>query len=283
MHLFHKRREKQPKRSTYPYTTTLSLPVGGRVAQSSSESPARATSPNPTPDSVQTAPAIKQSRDLWKEAFDSLDKDQRDSLQERATSGASDAIRIVDSVIDLTKKGYEAYRTQGWHIKKNDHTKEANVRIRAKEMICSALQFKDTIDQGLKFDPSGYGTIVWGVVSGGLQLLQNDTDRIQAVFDSAAEMAKILAKYAIIETQYRDWALQEEAAFEDRLVAVYNALLLYAVEAKNELHKSVAGTNLLPRICMISQLTLGRQAFCQLLEHREPEHHFCTRLPDEER
>lgn len=287
MSWFRQRREKRPKSSTGPScANTLYPPVGGGAAQSS-ESLARSRSPSPspspTPNSVRIVPVVEHSRDLWKEAFDSLDKDQCDTLQDGASMGTQDAICTVDTVIDLTEREYKDYCTRGWHIKKGDKTKETNVRIRAKEILCSALQFKDIIDRGLKFDPSGYGTIVWGVVSGGLQLLQNDTDRAEAIFDSAAEMAKILPKYAVVEAQYRDWPLQEQAAFEGRIVAVYSALLLYAAEVKKGLDKSFAGTNPWPRICVISQLTLGRQASCQLLEHREPDHYFSTRWLDEEK
>lgn len=286
MSWFHQRREKKPKSSTGPSTNTLYPPVGGSAAQSfeslaHSRSPS--PSPSPTPNSIRTVPVVEQSRDLWKEAFDSLDKDQCGTLQDGASRGTQNAIRTVDTVIDLTEKVYKDYCTRGWHIKRGDKTKETNVRIRAKEILCSALQFKDIIDHGLKFDPSGYGTIVWGVVSGGLQLLQNDTDRVEAIFDSAAEMAEILPKYAVVEAQYRDWPLQEQAAFEARIVAVYSALLLYAAEAKKGLDKSISGTNPWPRIRIISQLTLGRQASCQLLEHRESDHYFSTRWPDEEK
>jgi hypothetical protein len=147
-------------------------------------------------------------------------------------------------VIDLTKREYKDYCTRGWHTKKGDKTKETNVRIRAKETLCSALQFKDIIDNGLQFDPSGYGKIVWGVISGALRLLQNNMDRVDAIFDSAAEMAKILPKYAIVEAQYRDRPLQEQGALEERIVNVYSALLQYTAEAQKGLNQSIAGTNI---------------------------------------
>jgi len=54
-------------------------------------------------------------------------------------------------------------------------------------------------------------------------------------------MARILPKYAVVESQYRDQPLQEQAAFEDRLIAVYTALLQYASEAKKGLYKSIPG------------------------------------------
>jgi hypothetical protein len=192
-------------------------------------------------DGPQLAAPTKQRRDLWKEAFTSLSKDQQDALQDEADKSRMDSIKTVNSVIELTEKEYKDYCARGWHTKQGDTTPETNVRIQARTILCSALQYKDVIEQGLKFDPTGYGTIVWTVVSGGLQLLQNNADRTDAVFGSAGTMSQMLSKYAIVEAQYRDWQLQEQVAFEDRLIEVYTALLRYAVDAKLELDKSLAG------------------------------------------
>ena len=49
---------------------------------------------------------------------------------------------------------YGSYCLRGWHIRKVDRTKEMNVQVRAKEMLCSAPQFKSMVDAGLKFDTS---------------------------------------------------------------------------------------------------------------------------------
>ena len=147
----------------------------------------------------------------------------------------------VEKVKELTVVKYEAFCRRGWHTEKGDTIKETNVRIKAKEIMCSALQFKGIVDAGLKFDPSGYGTIVWGVLSSVLQLVQNDKEKVDAVFDSAAVMARFLPKYAIIEDQYRDRSTQEQNGFEDFIQAVYVAILKYAACVQKELSQSVAG------------------------------------------
>lgn len=186
-----------------------------------------------------------QRRNLWAEAFDKLPEDQRDVLQprgkdsKREPTGSTEA--VVETVIGYTEKEYKDYCSRGWHTKKGDKTRETNVRLQAKDVLCSALQFKDLIDAGLKFDPTGYGTIVWGVVGGALQLLQNDKDRVEAVFDSAAVMARLLPKYAVVEAHYRDWKTDRQNDFEDRIVDVYGAILQYAGEAKKGLGISKAG------------------------------------------
>lgn len=191
-------------------------------------------------------PPHKQvARDLWSEAFASLSQEDREVLRPAGRDGepgnAKSQLVAVKKAMELTEAKYEEYCRRGWHTKKGDMTKEMNVRIKAKEIMCSALQFKDIVDAGLKFDPSGYGTIVWGVLSGVLTLVQNDKEKVDAVFDSAAVMARFLPKYAIIEDHYRDRPTQESNAFEDLIEQVYVAILKYAVCVQKELNRSVAG------------------------------------------
>ena len=190
-------------------------------------------------------PSLKAPRDLWKQAFDSLSQKDRDALRAPdanvSQGDASSKIAAIEEVIGVTKRKYEEYCQRGWHTKKGDTTRETNVRIRTKEILCSALEFKQIVDQGLKFDPSGYGTIVWAAVSGALTLMQNDKDKMEAIYDSAAVMTAILPKYAIIESQYRDQPAQEQAAFEDRILDLYAALLRYAAHIKVKENHASAG------------------------------------------
>jgi hypothetical protein len=246
--------------STSPTRGSASPPPPGISAtdqrsSSLTASPSPITPPsNPgsaTASAQSTVTQPKQPRDLWKEAFIALSKDQQDVLQDDADESTLYSIKTVNSVIELTKKEYKEYCARGWHTKQGHTTPETSVRIQARTILCSALQYKDVVEQGLKFDPTGYGTIVWTVVSGGLQLLQNNADRTDAVFESAGIMSQMLSKYAIVEAQYRDWQLQEQAAFEDRLVAMYIALLQYATDAKLELDKSLAGTQMTPSMLIL--------------------------------
>lgn len=193
---------------------------------------------------VATAP-LKAPRDLWKEAFDVLSQKDRDALRAPdanvSQGDASSKIAAIEEVIGVTERKYEEYCQRGWYTKKGDTTRETNMRIRTKEILCSALEFKHIVDQGLKFDPSGYGTIVWAAVSGALTLMQNDKDKMEAIYDSAAVMTAILPKYAIIESQYRDQPTQEQAAFENRILDLYADLLRYAAHIKAKENHSSAG------------------------------------------
>ena len=221
-----------------------------------SNSGAQSVDPKPTaspPAANQAVPSQGNSlshtavaRNLWKEAFESLSEEDRELLPLAGRDGEpSDEIpqQIVAEVMGLTESKYKEYCHRGWHTKKGDITKETNVQIKVQEIICSALQFRDLVDAGLKFDPSGYGTIVWSVVSGALTLVQNYKEEADAVFDSAAVMARFLPKYAIIEDHYRDRPTQEQKVFEDQIEQVYVTVFKYAACVKKELDRSVAGNH----------------------------------------
>ncbi|MCJ1385367.1 hypothetical protein MMC17_008489 [Xylographa soralifera] len=188
--------------------------------------------------------AAKDRQDLWQEAFDKLPQGHKlllvpEEEGEQHPHKSPDA--VVLTVVEQTKEEYENYNNRGWHSKKGDSTGETNIRIQAKELLCSALKFKSLVDAGLMFDPTGYGTIVWAVISGGLQMLKNDKDRTEAVFDSSAFLARLLAKYAIIEAHYRDRASTNQDAIENTIIEVYLAILKYTIEVKKSFNLSLAG------------------------------------------
>lgn len=187
----------------------------------------------------------KKARDLWSEAFASLNQNDREILRLDAGDGTpvDDASQtaMVQKVRELTEAKYEEHCTRGRYTKKGDTTQETNIRVKAQEIMCATLQFDGIVKAGLKFDPSGYGTTVWGVLSGVLTLVQNDKDRADAVFDSAAVLARFLPKYAIIEAHYLDRETQEQRLFEDQIRDVYTCILNYAACVQKELNRSRAG------------------------------------------
>jgi len=60
-------------------------------------------------------------------------------------------------VIKQTEEKYKEYKERGLKIKRGKEKSEINIRDEAKKILKSALRFKDLIDAGVKFDPTGYG------------------------------------------------------------------------------------------------------------------------------
>ena len=110
-------------------------------------------------------------RDLWQAAFDTLTQEEKNDLKgpEPSSDHGQQDSEYVSDVVTLTKEKCAQYEAAGWHIKRKGKA-DINVRDKAKSLLCSVLTFKDLVDAGLKFDASGYGALVWSVVSFGLKV-----------------------------------------------------------------------------------------------------------------
>ena len=93
-----------------------------------------------------------QPKNLWQDAFDKLDDDKKAILE-----ALGDSRIIVETVIKQTEEKYKEYKEGGFKIKRGNGKSEINVRDAAKKILKSALRFKDLIDAGVKFDPTGHG------------------------------------------------------------------------------------------------------------------------------
>jgi hypothetical protein len=175
----------------------------------------------------------KEPRDLWREAVEKLDEKQRTTLGllDMAESPPPSAVNAIEDVVQKTEKNLEAYNTSG-QMKRRDGKVLINVRENAKKILRGTLRVKDIIDAGVKFDPSGYASTAWGIISLGLQLAQNDVQRIDDVFSASAFLTHILARYANIEANYRDETVRDVEHLENHLVAVYKAILEYSAKVQ---------------------------------------------------
>lgn len=118
----------------------------------------------------------RPKRDLWEEAlqrFEESDQKTASILRADVEKRLSDA-DIVSSVLQQAYNVYEEYR------KKHSAFRDGNTRKRhifldkIYKMINSIMQFKGLVDAGLKFGPSGYGTIAWTATSFCFQVQPSD-------------------------------------------------------------------------------------------------------------
>jgi hypothetical protein len=106
-------------------------------------------------------------RDFWAEAWNSDEVgEQRRALLEGRKEGEKpgqvNSRKLVDGLIAKTPDKMASY-TARW-----GSDAEKTALGRARSILVSALTVKDLIDNGLKFDPTGYGSAAWAVVSFGL-------------------------------------------------------------------------------------------------------------------
>jgi len=119
----------------------------------------------------------KRERNLWEEAWNSpeIREGEKEVLSAKVGDEKDNGSPLkshkdlVDRVIRQTEDKLVEYKSRGWQIEGRDG-EMINVRDTAKSIMVSILSFKDLVDAGLKFDPTGYGASAWAVISFGLKV-----------------------------------------------------------------------------------------------------------------
>ncbi|KAK1238874.1 hypothetical protein MKX08_005935 [Trichoderma sp. CBMAI-0020] len=184
-----------------------------------------------------TAALPKEPRLLWKEAAEKLNDEERKVLGLQLDQPLS-LTAAIDEVAQQVEKACEKYQAGGWKIKRRDERVMVDVRANAKSILKFALRSKGIVEAAVKFDPTGYS---WTVISLGLQLVQNDQDRIESVFKASALLADNLHRYANIEANYRNQEIPDVRHLEDKLCSSYEAILRYSATVQLERKRSFGG------------------------------------------
>jgi len=229
------RGECEESKQLRPHVSTLlSRTRPSRDSSSVRDAAARDQAP-PTgagvPEAHSNVQGEKQTRrDLWSAAFEQLDSSKRKTLEDSSTSvGQSDtSVSVVEYVIQQTEEAYEDYKKKGWRVQRGKGKDEINVRDEAKKILSATLDVKSLIDSAVRSDPTGYASTAWTIVSFGLQLAQNDQDRLDMLFKSSAFLANLLARYANLEAYYLDQDIKSVDRLEKAIIDVYVAILEYA-------------------------------------------------------
>ena len=169
----------------------------------------------------------RRNRNLWQEAFAKLDDVQRDLLSNIEESQGPD---VVQSVADETVKQYHQSHQGGGKMSRDKDKTNVNLRAAAEKVLLSVLRSKRLIDAGVAFDPTGHASSAWTIISLGLQIIQKDIDRLQALFEASGILTDTLARCAAIEACYKDRNLPDSDHLEDTLVEVYVSILEFSAE-----------------------------------------------------
>jgi len=88
----------------------------------------------------------------------------------------------------------------------------------------------------MKFDKSGYGALAWSIVSFCLEVAKNAKDARSLVFTSCEIIAQYRSRYAEYEILYRGEVV--DMRFEERIIDVYQALLLHILAVHDSLQQN---------------------------------------------
>ncbi len=110
---------------------------------------------------------------VWDAALRKLaDEDGESALLQESDATAPASVQTVIEDIDALKA---AHQRDGWNITIPEGTlgskrkRVINVRESVYSVLEAALQFKDVVDNVLRFDATKYGAVAWSVVSLGMK------------------------------------------------------------------------------------------------------------------
>jgi hypothetical protein len=139
------------------------LPTTGPSTSELTTTPGVKSSPaNPEADNSKTDDY--DASDHWQTAYDALsgsDQNTLATLLPAVTTEPQDAGRarirgILDQVVKATETQYR------------ENPRNDGIRATAHKILNSALSFKDVVSNAAKFDPTGYASSAWAIVSLGL-------------------------------------------------------------------------------------------------------------------
>src|SRR5258708_4085118 len=101
----------------------------------------------------------------------------------------------------------------------------------------SVSTVKSLVDAGLQFDPTGYGTLAFSIVSFGFDAVINHSEIEDDVAESCNYISGIIDEYAMYEARYINNAnynisSKSREALEKSIIGVYTAVIAYVAEMK---------------------------------------------------
>ncbi|GKZ38615.1 hypothetical protein AbraIFM66950_010924 [Aspergillus brasiliensis] len=256
---------KQPRKKPTNKTSDISLsrPPGASTPQQVAQPPSQSNALPAEDDRValssdNTLPHRNrkaEKRNLWQEAYDTLNEKQRRNINPVEVHGQSsdnqdaDSDRVcktLDEVIQTVKAQYEIRMS-----KRGD----SQLRDAASKILAATLSCKEIISAIVVFDPTGHASSAWTVVSLGLTMTQNYRDQQMAWFQSSAILTDTLARYAVVEKLYRDESSELNDKIEDAILRVYIAVIKYAAEAMT-IYRSSIGKRLVHSVVALTNLPL---------------------------
>jgi hypothetical protein len=117
--------------------------------------------------------------------------------------------------------------------------KRANWLWRSAFYFRSILTVKDLVGKVMQFDPTGYGSCAWVVLSFGLQVstvwptvwtsgvkltgsrsVGNDKERNELAFEDCDFLADLMARFSRMQLHYWDRAIEDAKPLEDAMIKV---------------------------------------------------------------
>ncbi|KAI2853490.1 hypothetical protein CBS11350_228 [Aspergillus niger] len=193
------------------------------------------------------------TKDFWQMAYEALTESDPNSIAvlfpltgtKSQDTGNARTREKLDEVVEATKAQYK--EKQG----------KDSIRATADKILNSVLSFQDVVDNIVKFDPTGYASSAWAIVSLGLTMAKNHADLRGALFSSSEYLADLLTRCAFIEEQYYGDGDPNIVNAEKKrsIIRVYVAILRYCTEVRR-VQQSNKGRDIMVSITAITSQPL---------------------------
>ncbi|KAJ5618683.1 hypothetical protein N7528_006794 [Penicillium herquei] len=169
------------------------------------------------------------AKDYWQMAYETLTETERNILvkhlpgipatTEPLENGRARTKQILDQVIEATKSQYK------------DNQGKDGIREKAQKILNCVLSFQDVVKSALQFDPTGYASSAWGIVSLGLTMAKNHATLRDALVESSEYLADLLSRCAFIEEQFYHNSEPgiRNGEKERSIVRIYGAVFQYTI------------------------------------------------------
>ncbi|KAL4815688.1 hypothetical protein BDW67DRAFT_176016 [Aspergillus spinulosporus] len=189
---------------------------------------AKSGSLNPKIDTSKTE--NNDTKDYWQIAYNELTESDRKTLAtpfgtaatDHREAGCGQTKEILEQVVKATEAQYR------------ENQNKNGIRATAHRILDSALSFQDVVSNVVRFDPTGYASSAWAIVSLGLTMAKNHADLQDALFETSGYLADLLTRCAFIEEQFYcgPGPVLLNAEKERSIVQVYVAILQYSAEVR---------------------------------------------------
>ncbi|OQD62738.1 hypothetical protein PENPOL_c011G02956 [Penicillium polonicum] len=214
-----------------------------------------------------------ETQSLWMTAKAKLDKVDQNLLDFESDDGIKRAreneLDILDSLEQTTREAYDTCIRKRWHITIPGKGKKIIIRDLLRKVAHWIELFKTVGDQVVQYDP-GHAALPWAGARFLLQIAINDFGKFDFVVQGAERIARMTARYRIIEQIYANKGSAASGQLEEAIVRVYGSIFKYLVEAKRYFEHKTG-------VRFLKSGLLGQNDFQDLLEKMEADERLVDR------
>ncbi|KAJ5409244.1 Galactose oxidase/kelch beta-propeller [Penicillium crustosum] len=206
-----------------------------------------------------------ETQSLWMTAKAKLDKVDQKLLDFDSDDGTKRTRKnehdILESLEQTTRQAYDTCIHRRWQITIPGKGKKIIIRDLLSKVAHWVELFKSVGDQVVQYDPC-HAALPWAGARFLLQIAINDFSKFDFVVQGAERIARMTARYRIIEQIYAQKGSAASEQLEEAILGVYGSILKYLVEAKRYFEHKTG-------VRILKSGLLGQNDFQELLEKME--------------